>query len=153
MELKSTLTVFNESDVEGKPGYVEGMRVKRIVGTNEHPTERITINRASFEPGAVSPFHWHPIEVFYFVISGRAFIRDIEGNKREMTPGSVLYAPPGIASSHEWEVIEKLELLAVRATADSEKLMQFTVDKSSKESSITLHDLIARGGEQFKSFY
>ena len=41
----------------------------------------------------------------------RAIINDIEGNRREMTPGSVLYAPAGIAGAHEWEVKEKLQLL------------------------------------------
>ena len=153
MELKSTLTIFNASEIEVKPGYVEGMTRKSLTGTDKHPSERITTSVTTFEPGSVSPFHWHPIEVFYFVISGRALVNDIEGNQREMTPGSVLYAPPGIASSHEWEVKEKLQLLALRATTDRKHMIQFTVDKGSKESSITFHDLMNRGGDQFKSFY
>ena len=153
MELKSTLTVFNESEIEAKPGYVKGMTVRRLLGSGQHQTERITVNRATFEPGSVSPFHWHPIEVFYYVISGRAIVNDIEGNRQEVTAGSLLYAPPGIAGSHEWEVKERLQLLAVRATAEREKMIQFTVDKKSKESSITLKDLINVGGAQFKSFY
>jgi len=153
MELKSTLTIFNASEIEKKQGYVKEHMRQRLIGNPDHPSERIFVSRATFEPGAVSPYHWHPIEVAYYVISGRAIINDIEGNRREMTAGSVLYAPAGIASSHEWEVKETLQLLSIRATTDPTRLIQFSVDKSTKESSMTFKDLMRTIGVRFKSFY
>jgi hypothetical protein len=31
-------------------------------------------------------------------------MRDIGGNSYPIGPGSAIYAPPGIAGSHEWEI-------------------------------------------------
>ena len=70
-----------------------------------------------------------------------------------MGPGCAIYAPPGIAGAHEWEVKEALQILAVRATTESDKKMQFTVDKKTKRSYIDLDELEKRGGISFKSHY
>jgi hypothetical protein len=58
--------------------------------------------------------------------------------------------PPGIAGSHEWEVQEPLKLLAFRATGEGEKIIQFNVDKETKESSIALEYMTKWAGTQFK---
>ena len=154
MELRSTLRVFNEADLEGQPAVAQGQTGKILAGTPERPSEKIWAALASFKPGTVEGLHWHLVEVFYYVISGRAVMRDIEGKSYDIGPGSVIYAPAGIAGSHEWDIKEKLQLIAVRATADPERLMQFEVDKSSKESSIEF-DLLVRHykGTEFKSLY
>jgi mannose-6-phosphate isomerase-like protein (cupin superfamily) len=112
------------------------------------------VRLATFKPGTLEHLHWHLIEVFYYVISGRAIMRDIEGRTYDVGPGSVVYAPPGIAGSHEWDVIEELQLIAVRATTDPERTIQFTVDKKTMGSHIEFDFLMRRGGGEFKkSFY
>ena len=93
MELKTTLRVFNEADVPAGPGIVEGQTFKRLVGEEKVPTERIMVGIANFEPGTLEHLHWHLVEVFYYVISGRAVMRDIEGNTYDIGPGSFIYAP------------------------------------------------------------
>ena len=80
-------------------------------------------------------------------------MRDINGNEYEVGPGSIIYAPPGIAGAHEWEVEHELELLDIRATTETNRKMQFTVDKESKRSYIDLGELIKREGVNFKSHY
>jgi hypothetical protein len=87
------------------------------------------------------------------VLSGHATVRDYEGKEYEVEAGSAIYAPPGIAGAHEWEVKEGLTLLAVRATTESDRKLQFTVDKKTKRSYIDLSDLAKRGGISFKSHY
>lgn len=153
MEVKSTLVVFNEAQLKAQPGVTEGQTVKPLVGNPEHPTDRIRVALASYRPNTVEALHWHPIEAFYYVISGHATVRDIEGREYEAGPGTVIYAPAGIAGSHEWEAKEGLQLLAVRATTESVRKMQFTVDKKTKRSYIDLEELIKRGGVSFKSHY
>jgi len=153
MQIKSTLKVFNEAQIAAQRGVTEGQMFKPLVGNNEYPTDRIRVGLANFKPGTVEELHWHPIEAFYFVISGHAIVRDLEGNQYEVGPGSVIYAPPGIAGAHEWEVKEGLQLLACRATTESDKKFQFTVDKNTKRSYIDLEDLARRGGISFKSHY
>jgi mannose-6-phosphate isomerase-like protein (cupin superfamily) len=154
MEVKSTLRIFNEADVPGGPGVVEGQTFKRLAGDEKFPTERIMVGIATFTPGTLEHLHWHPIEVFYYVISGRAVMRDIEGNSYDIGPGSVIYAPPGMEGSHEWDITEALQLIAIRATTDPERNIQFTVDKETKESTAEFDYLVRRGAVKFrKSLY
>jgi uncharacterized cupin superfamily protein len=98
--------------------------------------------------------HWHPIEVFYYVIAGGAIVRDYYGKEYKVGPGSSIYAPAGIAGSHEWEVgKDGLQLLSVRATRAGHRRMQFTVDRKTKRSYIELHELEAMDAINFESHY
>ncbi len=153
MDIRSTLMVINEAELSPQTGMAEGQSVKPIVGNEERPSDRVRVALATFEPGTLERLHWHPIEAFYYVISGRATVRDFEGKEYDAGPGTSIYAPPGIAGSHEWEVKEKMQLLSVRASTDSAKKMQFTVDKDTKRSFIDIDDLIRRGGVSFESHY
>lgn len=154
MEVKSTLKVINEADFKGQRGVTEGQTYKRLVGWPEvQATDRVRLGRASYLPRSYEQLHWHPIEACYYVISGHATVRDFEGKEYEVGPGSIIYAPPGIAGAHEWEVKEALELLDIRATTETNRKMQFTVDKKTKRSYIDLDELIKREGVSFKSHY
>ena len=152
-ELKSTLRVLNEADVDSKPGEHPGQTGKRLVGNDERPSERLYVGLTSINSGAKAPLHWHIVEGLYYVISGRAVMRDIEGRSHEIGPGSAIYTPPGIEGSHSWDIKERLQLVAIRATTDPAKLIQFRVDESTKESAIELARLIKHGATKFKSFY
>jgi mannose-6-phosphate isomerase-like protein (cupin superfamily) len=145
MEIKSTLKVFNQSEVQGVQGVVgRGQLVKQLAGNAEHPSERLTVSLVTFEPGMHENLHWHLIEVFYYVISGRAVMKDIEGKSYDLGPGSVVYASPGIAGSHSWEIKERLQLMGIRATADPEKTIQFDVDPATQESTMPVDRLAKR---------
>ena len=88
MDIKTTLKVFNERDITGVPGVVpQGQIVKQLVGNAAHPTERLTVSLVTFQPGTHEKLHWHLIEVFYYVISGRASMTDIEGNEDRSRAG------------------------------------------------------------------
>jgi mannose-6-phosphate isomerase-like protein (cupin superfamily) len=154
MDVKSTLKVINEADFKGQRGVTEGQTYKRLIGWPEvHATDRVRLGRASYLPGTYEQLHWHPIEACYYVISGHATVRDFEGKEYEVGPGAIIYAPPGIAGAHEWEVKEALELLDIRATTETNRKMQFTVDKKTKRSYIDLDELAKRDGISFKSHY
>ena len=99
MEVKSTLVVFNESEVPAQRGVTEGQTLKLLVGSGNRPTERIRTALATYKAGTVEHLHWHPIEAYYFVISGHAIVRDIEGREYEVSAGSSIYCPPGIAGA------------------------------------------------------
>ena len=153
MEVKSTLRVIDAGTLNAQSGVTGGQTLKRLVGHAEVPTDRIRVALATYEAGTLEALHWHPIEAYYFVISGHATVRDIEGREYDAGPGTSIYAPPGIAGAHEWEVKESLQLLSVRASTESVRKMQFTVDKQTKRSYIELDELAARGGISFKSHY
>jgi len=153
MEVKSTLRVIDQATVQAQGGVTDGQSLKRIVGFSDTPTDRIRIALATYQPGTLEALHWHPIEAFYYVISGHATVRNFEGEEFEVGPGTGIYAPAGIAGAHEWEVKEALQLLSVRATTEPDRKMQFTVDKETKRSYIDLEELAKRGGVSFKSHY
>jgi quercetin dioxygenase-like cupin family protein len=153
MEIKPTLRVINQASVKAGEGVIPEQSMKRLVGCDEVPSDRIRVGLASYKPGAIEELHWHPIEAFYFVLSGHATVRDYAGTEYEVGPGSAIYAPAGIAGAHEWEVKEGLSILAVRATTESNKKLQFTVDKKTRRSYIDLEDLAKRDGISFKSHY
>ncbi len=153
MEIKSTLVVVNEKEIPPQPGVTDGQSLQPIVGNAERPTDRIRVALATFEPGTIERLHWHPIEAFYYVISGRATVRDFEGKEYDASPGTSIYAPAGIAGAHEWEVRETMQLLSVRASTDSARKMQFTVEKDTKRSYIDLDELVRREGVRFESHY
>ena len=157
-KLKSTLRVFNEADLEdsgSKSGVeVEGIRTRKVlVGNDKRPSERLRVHLNIFKAGSRVPVHWHLIEALYYVISGRAVVEDIEGKKYDIGPGSTIYYPAGIAAAHGWEVKEEMQLISIRATADPAKCVQFSVDKSTMESSIKFDDLVRVMGPTFKSLY
>jgi mannose-6-phosphate isomerase-like protein (cupin superfamily) len=153
MEIKATLKVINQATVEGKEGVIPEQSMKRLVGCPEVPTDRLRVGLASYKPGAIEALHWHPIEAFYFVLSGHATVRDYEGKEYDVGPGTAIYAPAGIAGAHEWEVKESLELLDIRATNETNRKIQYTVDKKTKRSYIDIEDLAYREAISFKSHY
>ncbi len=154
MEVKSTLKVINQTDCPGRRGVTDGQTYQRMIGCPEIvETDRVRLGRATYKPGTYEQLHWHPIEACYYVISGHATVRNIEGKEYEVGPGSMIYAPPGIAGAHEWEVKESLELLDIRATTETNRKIQYTVDKETKRSYIDLEDLAYREAISFKSHY
>lgn len=154
MKVKSDLQVFNQSDVPQSPGVVNGLMIRKLAGSTEHPSERISVGLATFAPGTHEHLHWHLIETFHYIVAGRGIVRDIEGNSYEVGPGHVVYGPPGMRGSHEWEVKETLQLLTIKATNEPERAIQFNLDRSTMESKAELDYLVERGAADLKkSFY
>jgi len=153
MDIEPTLRVVNRATLPSKAGVTGGQTLQALVGHEGFPTDRIRVAYATYEPGTVEPLHWHPIEAFYFVTAGHAVVRNIQGDEYPVGPGSFIYAPPGIAGAHEWEVKEGLELISFRASTETVRKLQFTVDKETRRSYIDLDELARRGGVSFKSHY
>jgi mannose-6-phosphate isomerase-like protein (cupin superfamily) len=154
IKFKPTLRVINKSRVKKLPGVVEGQTLQPLVGVPRFPSERVRVAVATFRPGTHEELHWHAIEVFYYVMAGSAIVRDYRGKRYPVKPGSAIYAPAGIAGSHEWQVGKNgLQLLSIRATLEGHKRMQFTVDRKTRRSYIELDELAKMDGVSFKSHY
>jgi quercetin dioxygenase-like cupin family protein len=153
VEVRATLQVHHQGEVEGGPGPAEGQTYQRLIGTDDRPTDRVRLGRSTYRAGTIEQLHWHPIEALYYVISGDATVRDIGGNEYAVGAGSFIYAPAGIAGAHEWEVGESLELLDIRATNETDRKMQFTVDRETLRSFIDIDELEKREGISFPSHY
>lgn len=91
--------------------------------------------------------------MFYYVLSGSAIVRGYARQEYKVGPGDSIYAPAGLAGSHEWQVKDGLELLSIRATTEGHRRMQFTVDRRTGVSSIDMHELTRMDAFDFKSHY
>jgi quercetin dioxygenase-like cupin family protein len=56
---------------------------------------RLASNRVSFEPGARTAWHTHPLGQTLYVISGVGRVQALGGPVREIRPGDVVWIPPG----------------------------------------------------------
>jgi mannose-6-phosphate isomerase-like protein (cupin superfamily) len=153
MDIRSTLRVYDQATVPGAPGVTDGQTYQKLIGVDDRSTDRVRLGRATYVPGTLEQLHWHPIEALYYVISGHATVRDVEGTEHPVGPGSIVYAPAGLAGAHEWEVDESLELLDIRATNETHRKMQFTVDRTTLRSHIDVEELAKRDGIEFPSHY
>jgi mannose-6-phosphate isomerase-like protein (cupin superfamily) len=153
VEVRATLQVHHQRDVEGGPGPAEGQTYQRLIGTDDRPTDRVRLGRSTYRAGTIEQLHWHPIEALYYVVSGSATVRDVEGREFEVEPGSFVYAPAGLAGAHEWDIREQLELLDIRGTNETSRKLQFTVDRATLRSSIDVEELARRDGLEFPSHY
>ena len=79
MDIKPTLRIVKKAKVKKLPGIVKGQVLQPLVGVAEFPSEKIRAAVATFRPGVHELLHWHPIEVFYYVIGGSAIVRDYHG--------------------------------------------------------------------------
>jgi quercetin dioxygenase-like cupin family protein len=96
MKLKSALRVVHASEVPSTLGICgEGQPIRVLVGSPDHPSERMIVITKTFAAGTHEVLHWHLIEAFYYVISGRGVLKDIEGKNYPLGPGTIIYAPPG----------------------------------------------------------
>ena len=134
VEVRSTLRISHQSTVTGRDGPAVGQTYQALIGTDDQPTDRVRLGRATYVPGTVEQLHWHPVEALYYV-------------------ASVVYAPTGLAGAHEWRVHEALELLDIRATNETSRKLQFTVDPETLRSSIEVEELEKRDGISFRSHY
>src|SRR5436190_12491635 len=56
---------------------------------------RLACNRVSFEPGARTAWHTHPLGQTLYVISGIGRVQAMGGPIREIRPGDVVWIPAG----------------------------------------------------------
>ena len=123
-----------------------GQTLKPIVGHDERPTDRVRTALATYEPGTVEQLRWHPIEAYYFVISGRAIVRDLEGNEYRSRARHLDLCAAGHRGGARMGNHGATRLLSVRASTDATRKLQFTVDKKPRRSYIDLDELARRGG-------
>ena len=153
-KIKPTMRMVSRNKVKDTPGIIKGQTVRPLCGAKHVPSERIRVGLAKFKPNLHEHLHWHSIEVFYYVLKVSATVNDLAGKAYKVGPGDSIYAPPGIAGSHEWHIgKEGLELLSIRATNDGHRRMQFTVNRNTGESVIDMHELGRMDAISYESHY
>ncbi|MGH8914446.1 MAG: cupin domain-containing protein [Acidimicrobiia bacterium] len=88
MEHKATEdTVWSPSGEEHFTGTVWNSRLSE--------TDGLTVIAVHFTPGARSDWHSHPAGQVLYVVSGAGLVQTEDGPTVDISPGDVVYAPPG----------------------------------------------------------
>jgi quercetin dioxygenase-like cupin family protein len=73
----------------------------RIDPLHEAPApSRVIAASVTFEPGARTDWHSHPLGQVLVVTAGAGWIQEWGGRKQEIRPGDVAWTPPGVKHWH-----------------------------------------------------
>ncbi len=79
---------------------------------------RVQGARVTFEPGARTVWHSHPLGQTLIVVSGRGLVQCWGGTVEAIHPGDVVSAPPGEKHWHGAEPDSSMTHLAIQETLD-----------------------------------
>jgi len=65
-----------------------------------HAPGRVSGGHVTFEPGARTAWHTHPLGQTLIVTSGFGWVRRWDGPRQEMRPGDIVWIPPGVKHWH-----------------------------------------------------
>src|SRR3954467_8243011 len=75
---------------------------------------RVTAGLVTFEPGARSAWHTHPLGQTLIVTSGLGWTQCWGGHIEEIRPGDVLWCPPGVKHWHGATPTTSLSHIAIQ---------------------------------------
>lgn len=79
---------------------------------------RVVVNRVSFEPGARTNWHTHPLGQTLYVISGVGRIQTKGGPVREIRPGDVVWIAPAEKHWHGASATNGMTHIATQESLD-----------------------------------
>ncbi len=79
---------------------------------------RLSGGRVTFEPGARSAWHTHPLGQTLIVTSGIGWVQVEGGPKREIREGDVVWTPPGVKHWHGATATTAMTHIAVQEPLD-----------------------------------
>ncbi|MEQ8694850.1 MAG: cupin domain-containing protein [Gammaproteobacteria bacterium] len=89
----------SRASIEGSAEYFTGsVIVDPLFDANEQL--QATGANVTFAPGARSAWHSHPAGQMMIVTSGTGWVQEEGGEKRGITPGDVIWTPPGVKHWH-----------------------------------------------------
>src|SRR5881392_1209347 len=72
----------------------------------------------TFEPGARSAWHTHPLGQTLIVTAGTGWVQQEGGAKQEVKPGDVIWTPPGVKHWHGAAATNAMTHIAVQESLD-----------------------------------
>lgn len=94
--------------------------VDPLFGANEQT--RSTGGHVTFAPGTRSAWHTHPAGQILIVTSGKGWVQEEGGEKREIKPGDVIWTPPGVKHWHGAAPTNSMGHIAVTNVVDGKNV-------------------------------
>src|SRR6185312_5017434 len=103
------------------PDYFTGTVLQDPIIATESPA-RLVSTRVSFEPGARTAWHTHPLGQTLHVISGVGRVQTEGGPIREIRPGDTVWSPPGEKHWHGAAPTTAMTHIAVHESLDGKHI-------------------------------
>jgi quercetin dioxygenase-like cupin family protein len=139
-----TMIIRNVNDIPLRtPPIAPGILVKALV--DESNSKLMRVGLMSWAPGTKSQTqpHYHSVEELQFVVSGHATLRDCNGEKYPLKPGTVFLCPPGVEGVHQIENTSDfpMTLLFIYPRQDYETIKYDISSGKKLKSSIFIRDI------------
>jgi 4-carboxymuconolactone decarboxylase len=122
---QSTMTVTRkgtQASSQGPAEYFTGsVRVDPLFPIHG-PESRVSAVTVTFQPGARSAWHTHPLGQALIVTGGVGWVQQLGGEKYEIRPGDVVWTPPGVEHWHGAPPNESLTHIALQETLDGKNV-------------------------------
>jgi len=79
---------------------------------------RTSAGLVTFEPGARTAWHTHPLGQILIVTAGKGWVQEWEREKREIQPGDVIWIPPGVEHWHGASATTAMSHIAIQEALD-----------------------------------
>jgi quercetin dioxygenase-like cupin family protein len=76
----------------------------------------------TFEPGARSAWHTHPLGQVLVVTAGTGWVQQEGGQKQEIRPGDVIWTPPGVKHWHGATATNGMSHIAITEALDGKNV-------------------------------
>jgi quercetin dioxygenase-like cupin family protein len=76
----------------------------------------------TFEPGARSAWHTHPLGQTLIVTAGTSWVQQEGGEKQEIKPGDVIWTPPGVKHWHGATATNGMTHIAIQEQVDGKNV-------------------------------
>lgn len=101
----------------GSDEYFTGTAIIEPLFSPREPT-RAAAARVMFAPGARTAWHSHPRGQTLVVTSGKGWVQQRGGERREIEPGDVVWTPPGVEHWHGATPINAMSHIAIQEERD-----------------------------------
>lgn len=83
---------------------------------------RVSSAGVTFEPGARSAWHTHPLGQTLIVTAGAGWVQQEGGERRKIKPGDVIWTPPGVKHWHGATATSSMTHIAIQEALDGKNV-------------------------------
>ena len=100
--------------------FTGSVRIDSLFQAND--PSRTSGSSVTFEPGARSAWHTHPLGQILIVTAGTGWVQQEGREKQEITPGDVIWIPPGVKHWHGATATNGVTHIAIQEQVDGKNV-------------------------------